>query len=373
MLIKLEKYLLKIIAGEKKDVISSIVLLFLSLLEKVYLLLIKFRSFLYKRGFLKSRKLDCRLISIGNISVGGTGKTPFVKFLAEEYKKRGRRVVIISRGYKSKGKEARIVYDGEKLLVEKELISDEALMLSEKLKDVPLILAKNRFLAGQLAIKKFAPDIILLDDGFQHWQLKRDKDIVLIDALNPFAYKRLIPRGLLREPIEALKRANIIVISKTENLSSEEKDLICFTLQEFNDKANIYYAEYKVDCLLFFHKHQGNIQLIKKQPDYLKGKRVLAFSGIANPESFTKTLFSCKVRDLDHITFPDHYNYDFEDIKYIAEISSKEKYDTIITTEKDLARLNYKMKEVLLGKSKLNVLKIEMKLIQKDSLMKEIL
>ena len=201
---ELQDYLLKIIKGKKNSFSAKVVKFLLTILEYLYLIIIKIREIFYKIGIFKKNELDVKIISVGNITTGGTGKTPVVKKLALGLKNKGKKVAILSRGYNSKGKKKQIISDGDKILIEVEEAGDELYMLASHLSDIPIIKAKDRFEGGKLALENFDLDIIILDDSFQHWQLKRDLDIVVIDALNPFGYDHLLPRGILREPLSSL-------------------------------------------------------------------------------------------------------------------------------------------------------------------------
>ena len=168
------------------------------------------------------KKLPHKVISIGNITVGGTGKTPATIAIAEEAKKQGFVPIILTRGYKGKTKGPCFVSKGEEPLLNEEDAGDEPLLMAEKLKGVPIVKGESRYDAGMFALSSLPlalrPNIFILDDGFQHWKLFRDKDILLIDGKNPFGNKRLLPIGQLREPVSAISRADIVVITKMDNL-----------------------------------------------------------------------------------------------------------------------------------------------------------
>ncbi|MFW6035943.1 MAG: tetraacyldisaccharide 4'-kinase, partial [Halothermotrichaceae bacterium] len=293
------------------------------------------------------------------------GKTPIVKLLAEEYKKRGLKIVIVSRGYKSSDFYPRIVSNGRKRLLDIEDAGDEALMLSKLLPDVPVVIGSDRYAAGKLAVREFNPDLILLDDAFQHWQLDRDKDIVLIDATNPFGYRHLLPRGLLREPLKSLSRADLFVITKINGVSQEKIKQICKTLRNYNSRAGIYKAEYRsknvrlLSCLDMTKKGMTGNEIKKKgitkkditenvseyitelkSVEHLQDKYVIAFSGIGNPDSFEKSLLECGTEVIRHLQFSDHHKYVESDMYDIYNIVKNEKVDLVVTTEKDAVKLD---------------------------------
>ena len=383
----LEDYLLQIITGQRKGLRESIILFFLYVLEKVYLLLVYIRIFIYKIGLKKSKKLDCQVVSVGNITVGGTGKTPMVSLLADKYKNNGFKVAVVSRGYKGDNSKVKVVSNGQKILISKEDAGDEAFMLSQMLSGVPVVIGKDRYSAGKLAVKEFEPDLILLDDGFQHWQLDRDREVVLIDAINPFGYMHLIPAGLLREPLTGLKRADSIVITKANNVTEDNLKKICNKLKYYNDKAVIYFARYQIKHIKIHCKGENKCNnneddflynkdmqmdresnIAKTGVDFLVGKKVLAFSGIGNPISFGKSLEESDCYIIDHLKFSDHYFYRDDDIKFIIERALTEKADIIITTEKDAARLGREMIDHILQGCTLAELSVSMQLINDDGM-----
>src|SRR3954470_22784034 len=228
----LETFLLEVILEERRGTRASVVRVFLYGLSRVFEVAIKIRRFLYNVRILRDSTLGVQVIAIGNLTVGGTGKTPVVEKFARELRDQGRTVAILSRGYRSKPKPfhewltnkllfredttpPRVVSDGKSLLLDSELAGDEPYMLASNLKDVIVLVDKDRVKSGRYAIEKFGCDTLLLDDGFQYWKLKgRRLDIVLVDRHEPFGNERLIPRGSLREPPSHLARASTIFITK---------------------------------------------------------------------------------------------------------------------------------------------------------------
>ncbi|MBU4464115.1 MAG: tetraacyldisaccharide 4'-kinase, partial [Proteobacteria bacterium] len=193
---------------------------FLFIISLAYGYAVKLREFCYKIGIVKSKRLLCAVISIGNITVGGTGKTPMTIKVAQIIRRLGYKVAIISRGYKGGAeKTGGIVSNGHTILMESDKAGDEPFMMASKLKDIPVVVGQNRYKAGWLAIKEFDPDVIVLDDAFQHLNLKRDIDIVLLDCEHPFGNAHLLPRGILREPISALKRSDAFVLTRFDSVS----------------------------------------------------------------------------------------------------------------------------------------------------------
>ncbi|MGA8180790.1 MAG: tetraacyldisaccharide 4'-kinase, partial [Desulfobacterales bacterium] len=195
----------------------------LSMASKVYGGAAKLKRIFYEKSILKSKKLSCPVVSIGNITAGGTGKTPMAIYVANIARDLGYKVAIISRGYKGKAeKNGGIVSDGKALLMTAEIAGDEPYMMAARLRDVPIIVGKNRFKAGRLAIRKFEPDILVLDDGFQHLKLQRDLDLVLLDYRKPFGNGHLLPRGVMREPASALSCAAAIILTRSDTMNDKE-------------------------------------------------------------------------------------------------------------------------------------------------------
>src|SRR5712671_5087692 len=235
----LETFLLEVILEERPGKRATLVRAFLFGCSKIYQAAIKIRRFLYNVRILRDSTLGVQVIAIGNLTVGGTGKTPVVEKFARELRDQGRKVAILSRGYRSKPKPfhqwllnkillrddttpPRVVSDGRSLLLDSEMAGDEPYMLASNLKDVVVLVDKDRVKSGRYAIEKFGCDTLLLDDGFQYWKLKgRRHDVVLIDRQQPFGNERLLPRGTLREPPSHLARANWIFITKSDGKTDE--------------------------------------------------------------------------------------------------------------------------------------------------------
>jgi len=197
----------------------------LNLLSRGYNGLQSLRGFGYRQRLISPKKLPCKVISVGNITVGGTGKTPMTQYIAERLKHCGYRVAAVSRGYKGTAagrvvKTAVIVSDGHRICPDSETAGDEPFLLASRLKEVPVVIGRNRFAAGMLALNTFQPQVIVLDDGFQHMQLARDIDLVLLDFNRPFGNRYLLPRGTLREPVSALKRADAFILTRCPHPSS---------------------------------------------------------------------------------------------------------------------------------------------------------
>ncbi|MEE9542968.1 MAG: tetraacyldisaccharide 4'-kinase [Thermodesulfobacteriota bacterium] len=301
----------------------------LSIMTVIYTVGVKTRLALYSKGILKAKIIPCMVISIGNITAGGTGKTPMTIHIARRLVKEGSKVVVLSRGYKGTNKGIGIVSDGENVLMGPEEAGDEPCLIAEKLKGtgqegVPVIVGADRYLAGLLAIEKFKPDVIILDDGFQHIALARDKNIVLIDSDTELTKEKLLPSGTLREPIRSLRRARIIMIK------DKTPDRTIDPYLKMIDKPVVAFA-YEPSKLV---KLKGGGQ---RELSELKDKKVFIFSGIASPVSFERTIERLGALISGKKSFPDHYSFNRRDIDEIKELSKGAEF--VITTEKDAVRL----------------------------------
>ena len=288
------------------------------------------------------KRLPHKVISIGNITAGGTGKTPAVIAIAGEAKKRGFYPIILTRGYKGKAKGPCFVQKPEIKNNSSLLYGDEPVLMSEILKDVPIVKCADRYEGGMFAIKKLSADssqltakiLFILDDGFQHWQLFRDKNILLIDAENPFDNRRLLPVGLLREPLKEIERADIIVLTKTGDIRQAMIEDIVGEIKSYNSKAPVF---------LSMHKPSGFVKLSGETMPLEWAKEGLfsffAFCGIGSPESFKKTVLStgCSLKGIKK--YSDHYSYKEDDIEDIIKGAKAGNADWIVTTEKDMVRL----------------------------------
>jgi tetraacyldisaccharide 4'-kinase len=308
----------------------------LGLLSAAYGLALKCRKFGYAH-FIKPNKLPAKVICIGNLTLGGTGKTPAVIAMAEEAKKRGHNPCILTRGYKGKAKDISFVSRGQGPLLSPLEAGDEACLMADALKGVTFIKGADRFRAGivafdnaQLAIVNLqTPTLFILDDGFQHWKLHRDVDVLLIDATNPFGNERLFPEGIMREPFEAMKRAHVIVITKSDMAMQGAVTGITRKIKQYNPDVPIFPASHKPTGLV-------SISGETRELSSLRGKRIYAFSGIANPVYFQSGLGKCGAQIVDFRKFRDHYIYQQSDID---EIRNEALGLEIVTTEKDLVKL----------------------------------
>ena len=327
--------------------IADIIGFILNLFSILFAQIIKIRYFLYDKRLLKNNPLGCLVIVVGNITVGGTGKTPVVEKLAKTLQQNGRKVGIISRGYKSKkeslikkmlrfitnGEVAppKVVSDGKNVLLGSKLAGDEPYMLAKNLPGVVVVCDKNRVKAGYFAIKDFGCDTLVLDDGFQYLKLKGSLNICLVDSTNPFGNEHLLPRGILREPLHRLSKADYILITKTKNIQQCEE--LHRTIRKYNSLAKMIYCTHTPRFLVDIKSQE------EKNLDFIRGKKAAIFSGIAYPESFEGTI---KEQGADIIytkRFLDHHRFSKGEIKTVFMEAFASGAEMILTTEKDAVRL----------------------------------
>jgi len=298
--------------------------------EYIYLAAITLIDGMRTSGLLRSRRLPAPVVSIGNITVGGTGKTPSAIRFAEEAVARGFRPAILTRGYGGSAKGPVVVSAGKGPVIDATMAGDEAYLMAKKLPGIPVIKCPDRYKGGSLANDLFQPDLYILDDGFQHRALERDIDIVLVDGSRPFTNERLLPAGRLREPIKkALERADEVIITKapSKKINKLKSDIAILT-----NSSQVSELRHKAVSIA---NTSGNTKPIAS----LSGRRVLAFSGIANPLHFKSMLVALGADVIKFISFSDHYRYGRLDMKKIRAEAESSSPDFIVTTEKDLVKL----------------------------------
>jgi len=329
----------------------------LLLLSYVYGVIIKIRTFLYNKNISKIQKLPCKIISIGNITVGGTGKTPTTIYTACLLKKMGYNVAVISRGYGGNIQDSfGIVSDGSNILLKPDQAGDEPYLMALKLDGIPILVAKKRYNAGTIACNKFKSDLIILDDAFQHRSLDRDCDIVLLDSNNPFGSGHLIPRGILREPLKNLLRSNAFVFTRSKG---ELPDCTA-KISKINNNALFFQCDHFPEAL---YSIDNNGKTTKNTLEILCNKKIFAFSGIAKNWDFKNILLSLNYQLCNFIMFPDHHKYNKEDIENIFDQAAKSDAYAIVTTEKDFVKIN----EYLINKIPVYALGIKIEFKQKDN------
>lgn len=321
----------------------------MEILSFIYEIIVKFRNFCYEKNIKKIKKVDgVKIICIGNIVVGGAGKTPAVQYFAKKCISEGKKVGILSRGYKGKRiKDPFLVRDNEKIYAKVSESGDEAYLHALNL-NVPVVVSKNRYEGAKYLKEKFNVDIIIMDDGFQHRKLYRDKNIVLIDATNPFGNFKYLPFGRLRESLYELKRADEIIISKSNFINKIKIYEILTILKRYN-KKNV-----SVKMATFDKEYFYNIDKKKVSLEEIKDKKVLIFSSIANPKVFFDTIKELNPKKIEQINFEDHHMYTNLEIDKILKEASD--YDYILTTEKDIVKIEDKSEKILVLKMKFEII-----------------
>lgn len=289
----------------------------------------------YACGLFRTRSLPCRVVAIGNLTVGGTGKTPLVELLARALAGRGRRVVVLSRGYGRYRPDAiRAVSDGRRLLLTAAEAGDEPYLLARRLTEVPggvpVVVGRDRYRAGLWAVPRFQPDVLLLDDGFQHWRLRRDADVVCLDARAPWGRGGLFPQGSLREPPRALRRADLVVL--THGHAAGDLERVRAEVGAWAPAAPVALATYEPDGVE--ELGTGAVHTL----DELRGRTLVAFAGIAVPENFAVTLAEVGVVPRDFVAFPDHHPYAAGDVAALEARARAVGAIALVTTEKDAVR-----------------------------------
>jgi len=327
------------------------------------------RGRLYRRRLFKTRRLSCRVISVGNLATGGTGKTPMTLYLAKRLCQAGLRAVVISRGYRGGAeKKGGIVSDGRRIRMSPEAAGDEPWMMADRLHGVPVMVGKDRYQAGRAAEKIFSPDVVLLDDGFQHLQLHRDLDLVLLDAALPMGNGRIFPRGPLREPIRALCRADALILTRSALPASPLHGSL-WRRRSVRRLPKIFSRH--VPRLRGIAPAGGGDLPTGSTPaaGRLTAKRVLAFSGIARNEAFDRS-----IRDLGAVPvavrcFSDHHRYTTRDRDDLLRLARRSRADLLATTEKDFARLGGKNP----FDSDLAVIGVDIELVEGEKILDQLL
>ncbi|HVF72522.1 MAG TPA: tetraacyldisaccharide 4'-kinase [Chthoniobacterales bacterium] len=341
----LEQFAIDVILERRHGVRASLLRGLLYALSFVYERLVQLRLFLYRHRIFREHTLGCLVISIGNLTVGGTGKTPIVEKFARAMRAGGRRVAILSRGYKSVPQRSsrrwwnvfgrkepsppRVVSDGKSLLLDSLTAGDEPYMLANNLKDVIVLVDKDRVKSGLFAIKQLKADTLLLDDGLQYLHLKHRLDIVLIDRQAPFGNEHLLPRGTLREPPRNLRRASYIFITKS---TGEPNNELIERIRRYNRTAEI------IECA---HKplHLQNVLTGELVPlDRLRDTYVGSICGIAAPESFEDGLRKLGARIELSKRYTDHHRYTEAELNSFITRCVRRDLEMIVTTEKDAVR-----------------------------------
>ena len=329
--------------------------LFLSPFSYLFSVIVRTRVFLYgKRLILKDKPLDCFVLVVGNLTVGGTGKTPVVERFAKELVGRGLKVAILSRGYKSKQdiedrnfrnlffksriQKPKVVSNGVEVLMNSEEAGDEPFMLAKNLPGVVVITGRDRVKSGRFAIDRFKADALILDDGFQYLSIRGRMNLLLVDQTNPFGNHSLLPRGILREPVSHLKRASYVFLTKSES----DPDLnLLETIRKYNDQAEIIRCVHKPK---FFREVNGEIE---KGLSFLYESFVGVFCGIASPRGFEQIIDRMSGELRFRRRFLDHHRYEAEELDRMFQQAKNSGADIMVTTEKDAVRIPVSYKPIL--------------------------
>jgi tetraacyldisaccharide 4'-kinase len=307
-----------LVSGQRTGLVASSIRAVLRIVEVPYALIMSCRNGLYDRGLLRSFRVPALVISVGNLTVGGTGKTPMVQWLIHWFRDQSIAAGVVSRGYKAR--------DGAP--------NDEALELAAKIPDLPHVQNQDRVAAAQQAIRQDGCQIIVLDDAFQHRRIQRDLDLVLLDALEPFGWEHVLPRGTLREPVSGLARAHVVALSRADAISEAQRAAIRARAAQLAPSA---------DWIELVHQP---IELIaadgqRQTLDHLADRRVAAFCGIGNPLGFVHTLEALGCQLIGFRSLPDHYAYPPSEVARLAAwIESLSGVETVLCTCKDLVKLN---------------------------------
>jgi tetraacyldisaccharide 4'-kinase len=305
----------RLVQGETRGPLAVAARGALTVASVPYRAAVSLRNWTFDHRWKRIYRVERPVISIGNITLGGTGKTPFVEWVARWFRNRGARVTLVSRGYKGQGG-----------------LNDEGLVLDQNLPDAPHLQDPDRVRSARIAIDELDAQVIILDDGFQHRRLARDLDIVLIDALDPFGGGRLFPRGLLREPTRNLRRAHAVVLSRSNLVDETRRAQIRAQIQAY--APNAAYAE-AVTLPRDLVDSDGASQTLSE----LAGQRVAAFCGIGNPDGFWRTLATLGVEPVALRSFPDHHAYTRQDVEALQRWSSDARAQLVLTTQKDLVKV----------------------------------
>ncbi len=301
----------------------------LRLVSVFYALGQRVRAWLYRQNFFHMRRLNCRVISIGNLTLGGTGKTPTVMMVADTLRRKGFKPAILSRGYGGRSRESvNVVNDGQHTLLSPEVVGDEPVMMAQRLKDIPVLTGRIRYETGKYAIEHFGADVLILDDGYQHLPLHRDLNILLCDATRPFGNGVVFPAGELREPLSAVSRADVICLTRCREDNPMDR------IDGYNIKrVPVIKTGLRVQSVIELSSgEEMGIETLQDQP-------VAAFCGIAHPLDFFHMLEQVPVQIVNQNHFPDHHDYSADDLKAIENRAKQAGAKLIVTTEKDAVKL----------------------------------
>lgn len=336
-----QTYFIDLVHSKEVDgLFPHLIMGILYIFSLIYGLLVNIKLAGYKYGIFQKQKLDCFVISLGNVTVGGTGKTPTAQRLARDIRDMGYRVVILNRGYRAKWHgEVGIVSDGKRLHMDAAEAGDEAYMLAKHLPEVPVLIGAERAKTGRYAIEHFGAEVAILDDGYQHWQLERNLDILLVDAVNVFGNGYILPRGTLREPISHISRADICLMTKVDQAAAGSCDYIRETVHRYNPEARIVESIHQPRCFIPLTEWYVNIASQGIDIAQMRGKRIMAVSAIGNPASFEQTLSDLGAVIIESLRYPDHHDYAMSEMTDIFQQAENAGAEAIVITEKDAVKI----------------------------------
>jgi len=303
----------------------------LGVVERGYRGLLGTREWLYARGVLHSRALGCPVVSIGNLTVGGTGKTPAVELAVRTLTELGHHPAVVSRGYGRQSKGIQIVADAASIRLDAEEAGDEPFLLARRLPGIPVVVGANRYEAGRAAVDRFGVSAVVLDDGLQHRTLDKSLEIVMARAQHPWGNGRLLPGGPLREPLSALARADLVVAVGARR-AAEAAEVVAATATHAPGVPVLRAAHAPAECW-------DSASMRSVGVETLRGARLLAFAGVAAPESFRRTLEGAGARLSSLVSFGDHHWYTREDLARLDAQAGEAGVEGLVTTEKDWVRL----------------------------------
>jgi tetraacyldisaccharide 4'-kinase len=316
-----------IVSGRRRGAAATMLRGILALAEVPYSWAVRRRNARYDRGANRVHRVEVPVISVGNLTLGGTGKTPMVEWIVQQFlQQQNKKVGIVSRGYGARGRP-----------------NDEALELAWKLPGVPHVQNPDRLAAAHRAIDQFGCEALVLDDAFQHRRLARDLDIVLLDALEPLGFEHVFPRGTLREPLAGLSRAQVIALSRADLMPAEERASLrarAATLSPMATWVEVVHAPLELVAMSDGMGKAGGTPAPQQPLESLRGRRVLAFCGLGNPAGFRHTLATCGYEVADFREFPDHHQYSQTDLDSLAAAAQQMKAEAVVCTQKDLVKIN---------------------------------
>lgn len=337
---RLQQYLYAMVHSEQHTSLDYLILWILKVLSWLYGGGVALKLFLYRIGLLSKFRLPCLVISLGNITVGGTGKTPTAQKLAAIIRDMGYRVAILNRGYRSGWQEEiGTVSDGRKIYMTVSEAGDEAYLLAKNVPGVSVVIGKNRSITSEYAFDKLKADVLILDDGYQHWPLYRDLDIVLIDAINMFGNNYLLPRGTLREPLSSLHRADAFLLTRVDQSAPDNRDSIEKVLKKYNNHALLMESVHDPHCFMEIQEWYRGPRAKSLPLTEIQNKKVLSFCALGNPSSFEQTIKGIGAAVVEGVRYPDHYNYTMIEMQTIMDMAIEQEVDAVVTTEKDAVKI----------------------------------